>query len=342
MEIKDLEKTKILFDANSHTYTDELGNEYRSATTFIGDFKPKFNKYYWSMYVALRDNGFRVRPDDLQKGIFIDGSYRDIDDLYRNPIHCNEVDLVVNQWKHITKKACDRGNKIHNYLEDSINESKGDIKGESNKEVKPITTEVAPPFSVFGGEDVIIRTKHDLDVTTIGFNYPDVYNYLLLLINNGFILYAEKRVFSVMHLIAGTIDVLAIKGNMFIIVDWKTNKDEMIFESGYFKKKRINGKYVKTTEWVRKLEYFKSPLDNVEHCKGMLYSLQLSLYARIMEMWGYRLVNKGLGIWHFRPRRLPKYIRIPYLREEIDAALEYRYKTINGIVEDTVNNFGIR
>lgn len=336
-----LEETKILFDASTHTYTDTIGNEYRSVTTFIGDFKPKFNTYYWSMYVALRDNGFRVRPDGREKGIFVNNKLRDIDDLYRNPINNHEVNLVVNKWKGMTKRACDRGNKIHNYLEDSINESKGDYKGESNKEIRPIANNVAPSFSVIG-KNVIIRTKHDLDVTTIGFKYPEVYNYLLLLINNGFILYAEKKVFSVKYLIAGTIDVLAVKGNKFIIVDWKTNKDQMMFESGYFKKQRINGKYIKTDEWVRKIKYLKSPLDTVEDCKGMIYTLQLSSYARMMELWGYTLVNKGLGIWHFRPRKKPIYIPITYLRQEVNEILNYRYKSFNNTVENTVTNFGIR
>lgn len=92
----------------------------------------------------------------------------------------------------------------------------------------------------------------------------------------------ELRVFSKKWKIAGMIDSLFIyKGKIFII-DWKTNKD---FTTDDHKK----GKW-------EKLLY---PFD--EHWKNHLseYSIQLSLYALILEEWGFEI--GGAYLVHIGP-----------------------------------------
>lgn len=56
-------------------------------------------------------------------------------------------------------------------------------------------------------------------------------------------------------------------------------------------------------------------LFNIFFIVNYIYALQLSLYAYIMECWGYELVDKGLEkSIHIRPSAEPKLIRIPYLK----------------------------
>jgi ATP-dependent exoDNAse (exonuclease V) beta subunit len=92
----------------------------------------------------------------------------------------------------------------------------------------------------------------------------------------------ELRVFSKKWKIAGMIDSLFIYKGKIFIVDWKTNKD---FTTDDHKK----GKW-------EKLLY---PFD--EHWKNHLseYSIQLSLYALILEEWGFEI--GGAYLVHIGP-----------------------------------------
>lgn len=331
-------KVNISFEPIEHKYTDETGLEYTSATTIIGMYKEPFNKKYWSMYTALKNAGFKVRPSNDLKGIYIYNKYKTLEDLYTHPINCSEVDILLRKWDNLTKQACDRGNEIHDYLEDSINESKGDIKGVTNDAIVPNLTNTLSKV----GLEVKLTCKHDLDKTSIGDRFPVIYDKLLSYIKIGCTIYAEKRIYSTTYQIAGMIDVLIVKGNYFSILDWKTNKDEMLFRSGYYKKINIAGNWVKGTEYILTGKKLKYPIHNLEECKGIIYTLQLSLYAYIMELWGYTLVKSGLEIFHLRPNLPPKLIKINYKKEEIKKILTHHLTTrINKPKKQGGLNFGV-
>lgn len=208
---------------------------------------------------------------------------------------------VLKEWEEINKISCEKGTIIHKKLEDSINEV---YKGESNL--------------YRGNEPTKLWKKEIKDLTSLAnselrFISIDIYNYLVILINNGWTLYTEYRVYLQEFLIAGTIDLLAIRDKDFIIIDWKTNKDELHFKSGYYKKEWKGGVKVKTNIWVDKKEYFLKPLGHLEFCKGNIYSLQLSTYAYIMQCWDYNLV--GLVLYHIRDVAVKAY-KINYLENE--------------------------
>lgn len=331
-------QTKISFDPVPHKYYDDNGIVYTSVTTLIGRYENPFNHKYWSMYVALRDSGYKVRPDGKKcKTIYVDGIPRSLDSLYTNPINSYLVTSVTAKWKKLTEIACARGNEIHDGLEADINKSKGDDEGKTNSFIIPNRS--------LSDEVLKMRTKHDLDVTGLEERYPSIYKVLLRYINQGCILYAEKRIYSTAYQIAGMIDVLIVKGKQFMILDWKTNKAIMMFESGYFKKEKIGNEYVKTDKFITTNDTLKYPLNNIADCKGMKYTLQLSLYARIMVAWGYTLVPNGLVICHIRPDMKPKFIPCRYLGKEIDLMLIDHYmKNVAPIQEpkSKINNiFGI-
>lgn len=328
------QQVKLNFEPNAHVYSDETGRVYTSVTTVIGKYKEPFNQKYWGMYTALRDSGFKVRPTNDKKCIVVNGKYRTIESLYNNPINTHEVGVMLDKWRVLTEVACERGNNTHDYLEDSINKSKDD-DGSSNIQIEP---QLAKTMQGMGM--VELRTKHDLDVTSLEEVFPMIYKRLLDYINTGCILYAEKKIYTVQYSIAGMIDVLIVKGKQFAILDWKTNKDEMLFISGYYKKVKVDNEWIKSTNWIDRKSYLLAPLTNIEDCKGMIYSLQLSLYAFIMELWGFTLVPNGLEIFHIRPNLAPKLIRVRYLKSDVQKMLIHH--STKGTQKKTTNNlFGI-
>ena len=64
------------------------------------------------------------------------------------------------------------------------------------------------------------------------------------------------------------------------------------------------------------------PLEHVPDCNGFLYMLQLALYKYICESeYGLRIDSLFLGVVHPTQDK-PRLIRMPYLREEIEAIVE--------------------
>ena len=314
-----IKEVDILFDEGKHIYYEKDSNKvYTSVTTLIGNYTKKFNTYYWAMYSGLKNKGFNLKPDfDGNKFIMIAGTKYKIEDLYKDPLYKAYATEMAASWEAKTLEACMRGNDTHNTLEDSINYSKKDITGSSNVMISPNI-----------GKKVI-KTQHDLEATGIQDKYPRAYERLKGYIDREFSIFAEKRVYLPEYEIAGMIDVpIVYKDSVrFCILDWKTNKDTLHNTSGYYKKKLIQGTWVVTDEWIITDERFEYPLNMLPKSKFHTYALQLSLYAYILECWGYVLINGGLEIMHFPLNNEPRLIKIPYLKNEVIAMLEHHKQT---------------
>lgn len=319
-------KIDLLFDEPSHVYTRaDTGEAFTSVTTVIGKYDQKFDDRYWAMWTALKNANIKIKyskTNIANNKINVNGINTSLDSLYNNPLFSSLVVTTKKDWKDKTDKSHVRGNKIHNYLEDTINESRGDKFATDNEKINPILSTKAKDTGL-----VIFETVNDLDKTDLQDKYPSIYLHLCGFIDQGCTIIAEKKLYTTQYMIAGMIDVLVVKGKQFAIVDWKSNKDEMKFISGYFPKIKTAKGWVKGTEFKRLDDRLKAPLGNLPKCKGTIYSLQLSLYAYIMELWGYKLIGGGLSIFHIRPRRKPKLIKIPYLKEDVRRMLEnFNYK----------------
>lgn len=267
----------ISFNEALHKYTDEENKVYTSVTTVIGKYHEEFDKKGWALKKSL----------DLS--VF-------------NPYRGMSPAAIEKQWEEGADFACDRGNKTHKLLEDSINEANGQADLDFTKS----------GYKGTGLKGYIKITQTNLQIladTPLAKRFPKIYNFLAQYINEGWTLYAEKRVYWFEFLIAGTIDCLLVKGLQFRIVDWKTNNKKLEFRSGYYKK--FNG--VVTSEWVNKPEFFYFPLNRIPFCKGHIYTLQLSLYAYLMELWGYECV--GLTLFHILDEVPQDPITIAYWRQ---------------------------
>lgn len=248
------QKRTIYFNEELHRYTDEYQTVYTSVTQLIEAYSPVFDKEYWAAYKAKQLN-----------------------------ISKEEVLL---RWKGITEEACAKGNETHSNLETSVNNAS------SNTDFS-----ISNYIGLKQNELKITNNKIDFNIlqgSKLAQNFPIILKMIKHYVDLGYSIFAEKRVYSSYYCIAGTIDLILVKGTNFIIVDWKTNKDELKFKSGYYKK--ING--VKSSIWVDKDERLLKPLGHLQNCKGTKYSLQLSLYAFLMELYGFTL--QGIILTHIR------------------------------------------
>lgn len=300
----------ILFDDALHRYYDKEGKDYISVTTLIGKYAPEYDTDFWSMFTALKNNNYRVKPVPEKQAIYVSNVLYPLAKLKLDSLFSLWQKEVLIKWNILTEEACIRGNALHNNFEDSINLSKGDVTGATNSGISMAKVKN-------------VSTIHDLDKTTLEAEYPFVYNRLHGYISRGFSIFAEKRVYLKEFYIAGMIDVPLLHGKYFAILDWKTNKDDMHITDGYYRKIKVGGKWIKSNDWVSTDSTLLYPLDHIPSSKFHKYAMQLSLYAYILECWGYKLLDNGLEIIHYPIKGEPVLIKIPYLKNEVELMLRH-------------------
>jgi len=110
----------------------------------------------------------------------------------------------------------------------------------------------------------------------------------------------EQRVFSTKWKLAGTFDALFSYQDKLVIVDWKTNK-----------------KFDIDNKWGKKL---LEPFEDEDECKLTEYSIQISLYALMLEEIGLTISN-GL-ILHIGPEGEPQLHKFKDYRAVLREHLE--------------------
>ena len=304
-------KTYLYFEEQNHKYTDTNGNEYISVTTIIGNYVPKFNSKYWAHKKA--------KEQDVSEK------------------------EILRQWDRIKKEACDRGTHTHNGIEDAIKDVsmfKDAIRYLMQTDTGRCITVADLPYIVVNPFDVD-KFKEATDN-----KYEEIYRVFKFYTDKGYTIYSEIAVFDPELLISGTIDILCVRPTDFVILDWKTNRDGLKFESGYFKKDKTTIPNQLTNEWVKTKNKMLPPLNHLDECNGSHYTMQLSIYARLVE----RILEipcVGLGLCHIgSPFKLNQYgqplrdkdgyhidengtetvnwYKISYLKNEADAVFNDR------------------
>lgn len=302
----------LFFDEGPHKYTDTFGNEYRSVTTLIGDYYNHFDADYWA-HKKAREQGKSEKA-------------------------------IRAEWDRIRNEACERGTKTHNGLEDAIKEVskfKNAIKYLYNNESGRVVTIADIP--------ALIPTPLDVEEfkKATNYKYPEIYKVFEFYTSKGYIIYSEIGAFLMDYLISGTIDLFLYRPTDFVILDWKTNRDGLKFEAGYYKKDKSTIPNQLTDEWIKKRQFMLPPLGHLEDCNGEHYTMQLSLYALMGEI----ILNipcHGLGLCHIgspwiknaygQPYRdkdgyhvdpngeeTVNWYRINYRKKEAQALLQDRY-----------------
>jgi len=306
-----VEKRIIYFNEALHRYTDQFGNEYTSVTTKLKEYEP--SKDFKLIALACERIGKNRNHRDYLK--------------YKG----KTANQLLNEWKVITDKSLVRGNTEHGYLEETVKIANGHIKqlyksdsksinGYSYSRMYSIHDLVSNRLDTIGSINVDDLLNQDLNV-----KYVDIYNLIVGLSNRGFKFYPEIVVYHPDILVCGMIDLLAVKDNTFIIIDWKTNKGDIRFESGYYEKDtsgELSDNFIYTNEFL------KYPLSHVPASVGNKYTLQLSLYANFVERFGFNLIGlilfhithevikvNDLDTWKTNP------IKLTYMKNEIDMLI---------------------
>lgn len=314
----DYSNTYLYFEEGPHKYTDSNGNEYISVTTLIGNYCPKFDAKYWA-HKKAREQGVSEKA-------------------------------ILRQWDKIKQEACSRGTKTHNGIENAIKDVskfKDAIRYLQQVEGRCITVADIPN---------LIPTPLDIDkfIEATDNKYPEIYKVFDFYVKRGYTIYSEIAVFDPSLLISGTIDILCDRPSDFVILDWKTNRGGLQFESGYFKKDKTTIPNQLTNEWVYTNNKMLPPLNHLPECNGSHYTMQLSGYALLTE----KILNKpctGLGLCHIAsPFKLNGYgqpfrdvdgyhidpdgketvtwHRIPYLNKEAAALFNDRLLEVKALL----------
>lgn len=302
----------LFFDEGPHKYTDTLGNEYRSVTTLIGDYYNHFDVDYWA-HKKAREQGKSEKQ-------------------------------IRAEWDRIKDEACERGTKTHNGIEDAI------------KEVSKFKNCIRYLNDIGSGRVITIADVPALIPTPLNIEefkdatqnkYPEIYRVFDFYTERGYIIYSEIGAFLIDYLISGTIDIFCYRPTDFVILDWKTNRDGLKFEAGYYKKDKSTIPNQLTNEWIKKKQNMLPPLNHLDDCNGMHYTMQLSLYAIMAEII-LDIPCVGLGLCHIgspwvlnkygQPLRdnegyhvdpngeeTVKWFKIQYLKNEAKALLKDRY-----------------
>ena len=314
IELKDkrYDQVRLIFHEEGHKYNDTFGNEFISTTTLLHKYAPEFDKDYW-----LKNKAKELGISEKR---------------------------LAEQWKNITDEACERGTRTHNSLEDGIKENsmfKQAVKYMIKENGEMITVADIPNI------DMNIKALDINEFKDMTENkYPEIYRVFQWYIDRGYKIYSEIGMFLIDSLISGTIDVLLIRDEDFVIGDWKTNRGGLKFEAGYYKKDKSQKPAQLTNTWVTKKEFLLPPVANLPNCNGSIYNLQLSLYAyAVQKILG--LPCKGLWLCHIdsdfvlneygMPKRFPDglyHIKNNPIEKTTFFKMPYRYNEIVRIVAD--------
>lgn len=264
----------IFFDEPSHKYTDSDGRNYTSVTTVLGYYENKFDTKKYDIAKACEKIGQNPSHPKYPK--------------YAN----KTVSMILKEWDDARIEGCNIGNEKHNYLDDSIKLANG---------YRSLTKSVFVNKRIYNINDIL--TNHDYGKVDLKYfeslgvreRYPRIYEVLSNFADLGYNIYSEICVFDPINRIAGLIDVLLIKDNQFLIIDWKTNKARLMFQSGYFEKD-LEGNL--TENFIDNEDKCLFPLHKYPQSVGHKYTFQLSLYDYLAE--GFGLTCVGNLLFHIR------------------------------------------
>jgi len=316
-----MDKRTFNFNEKEHTYTDDRNYAYTSVTTLIHKYVPVFDRVKHAKRLARTG-----------KGHYQGKSWREI----------------LRMWDEVTDTALTKGNDRHDFVEKGVKNSSGFTenweklsRGHGNM----YTVGDILEDHNYGLVDLVLLEQE------IGIRYPKIWEAVAYYVNLGFRVYSEIVVYDDKYLVSGMIDLLLVHPDgRFVIIDWKTNKHDIVFEAGYYKRDEHQQT---TSQWVKKSEYFLAPLDGLELCNGNTYAMQLSLYARLVEKFGlkfeyiilchirehYQSNKYGMPLKDDRGQYITipelgervQFHDIPFYRGHVDTMMNHNYNKTTGI-----------
>jgi len=324
-----MENIDLYFNEAAHTYVDNRGFKYTSMTTVIGKYEEKFDTKVKAVGVTRKKASQYYGWTPAK---------------------------VIKHWEELNRKSLIKGNRVHNWLEDSVKKASGYNLIDNTYINDKIYTVNTMDFNKGVGQldlDFFVRIG-------VADKYPRIFRVIELLVSQGYLIFSEIGIFDPEKLVSGLIDVLFMNPTTkrFIILDWKTNKHELIpfqdetykWISGYFKKDKFGNI---TRKFIQTNQFFKAPLNKYQQSHYMIYALQLSGYAHLVEKLGYTLDSIILA--HIREEhtynsedievsRMPNLlgktrtdlVPINYLKNDVEAMFQHHFENTTENLQATL------
>lgn len=281
----------LYFEPKSHTYRldDPVnGPLCISATTFLGLFKPEFNEEFWSYYTALR-NLLNMDKKEFAKWIIWKYKYN-FDILKLRTTQQNKEELAwIGAMNNISEQELDFQQSLVK-VEWKFESDRSKTKGTAFHNLMENEVIKDAGLDYDGVFAKVLEERHDLSKL----HDP-----------SHIVIAPELQMYNREYMISGTADKVFIHPDKRVdIDDWKTNKK------------------IETTSKYR----MTGPISHIPDCNAQHYYLQISLYAWMLEQYGYRPNN--LKFTHvvvddqFNILERTEYVT-RYLRNEIISMIKY-------------------
>lgn len=291
MEI-DKRNGNVVYNDSNHVYWKEGTDEkFVSVTTLISKFEQDFDSDFWASYKTLEKilgkEKFKLEKSKLLKTKRFDKTLLEVYDISESEFNKAKQNLL-DEWEKTNKDACERGSKIHAKLESYA-------KGGKFKE--KIVPHLGKSFSNY---------KCYIN--------PEI-NEVLKEIDRGvfpeYLLFRESE--DGILKVAGQADLIIKDKNDIYIVDYKTNR-KIDLKSGFDS----------STKQTSKMKY---PLNNLDDCNYIHYTLQLSTYAWMLQKINPEFNIKGLILVHFDHDDNITTYQLEYLKSDVVRMLGF-YKNM--------------
>lgn len=280
----------------SHTYIDkETDQKFISVTTLIHSYTNEFDPIFWSSYKAIE--------------ALLDAE------------HFAPIKKVLLATKKFNSKIL----KIYNIDEEEFARKQSEIlqgyEDEKNKSCERGTKIHAELENSFYGKSKFdFQKKFNIPVVGDNFICRESF-YDLLSVERGvfpeFLIYKTSS--DGLLKVAGQIDLLIKDGNDIYIIDHKSNK-EIKKKSFYDKNKKKNIS-------------MKFPLNHLDDCNYYHYTLQLSLYAYLIQQINPDFVIKNLTLNHIDHNDKVTLYDLEYLKEDVEKMLKHYKKQLKIKIE---------
>ncbi len=300
---------EVAFRESDHKYFNikHPDRQYTSCTTLISKYHEHFDEEFWSRYKALQEligedefDGPNIDPKTLKrkpaseakKGLLNTKKYdHKWTELYDISVEKLEEVAAANRAKYLeaNRVANERGTAYH-----LMQENKFYKKSRFNDQELVYLTDKLP----IQGEYVCAKGNFDLSREKAVL--PEYLVYF-------------TDVEGVLHL-AGQMDLLIKDGNDIYILDFKTNAKGMVSES--YKYFDVNKRKMTTTKMFH-------PISNLDDHMLNHYTLQLSIYAFMLQRINPDFNIKMLMLLHVDGEGVETEYEVPYLKKEVELLLKH-------------------
>ena len=282
----------LAFNEEQHLYfnTKYPDRKYTSVTTLIGKYHEKFGSDFWSSYKALEAI---MGIDNFKpiKKLLLDFKNFDVVDLGKLG-----VDLTT---FNETKQAILASYKLAN--EEACERGTKYHNAKENALYLSDRVRIEELGFPIPCQGEYLVEKHNFDLND---EYRVLPEYLVY--------YSSKD--GILNL-AGQIDVLVKDGNDIHILDYKTNAKGMEMNSYFDRKKK-----------KAKMMYY--PLSNIEDCMFQHYTLQLSLYAWMLQQINPNFNIKSLTLLHIDGEGKETTYPVEYIKEDVEKLVKHYKKQV--------------